>query len=315
MKDHTDLIHKLDRAGSLNSEVVYIRMPFKSFDQDVFFERRDSGKRRLTNGAGNTFPADRVKIERTMLVSSDSNATGKKTIRVDTRSTHPNLIFFTDCGQQLDGHTQQLVGELTFRMWHKSQQRDITLRDLTELLRKLSAVVFHHINQASQPDLAKAVLFTDINEGRYFAPFAYIQGSPSKQALMDMKYVLDTDDLPDHVLPHDVESLVGIKRGIKPYTSKALQDIKRALSTSADQKSRLDLAASLMEQHLKTNPHQAIDLYDIVMNGKDDRDLIEDLANNALFQSASKDQALTMSTDDKNRILRKDFVEALINRC
>ncbi len=77
----------------------------------------------------------------------------------------------------------------------------------------------------------------------------------------------------------------------------------------------MDLAASLFEQHLKTNPHQAVDLYDIVMNQKDDRELVEDLANNALFQSASKDQVLVMSTNDKKRILHKEFIEALLNRC
>jgi hypothetical protein len=51
------------------------------------------------------------------------------------------------------------------------------------------------------------------------------------------------------------------------------------------------------------------------MNKKDDRELVEDLANNTLFQSASQDQSFAMSTDDKRRVLKKDFIEALINRC
>jgi hypothetical protein len=57
----------------------------------------------------------------------------------------------------------------------------------------------HHTSESAQPEMAKLMLFTDVDEGRYFAPFAYIQGKPSKQALLDMKYVLDNEDLPDHV--------------------------------------------------------------------------------------------------------------------
>jgi hypothetical protein len=99
------------------------------------------------------------------------------------------------------------------------------------------------------------MLFTDVDDGRYFAPFAYIQGQPSKQGLLDMKFVIDNEELPDHVQPLKMENLIGMKRGVKPYAHKALGDIKRALVQSGDLKQGVDLAASLMEQHFKTNPH------------------------------------------------------------
>jgi hypothetical protein len=62
-----------------------------------------------------------------------------------------------------------------------------------------------------------------------------------------MKFVLDSDDLPDHIQPLKVETLVGIKRAVKPYMSKALSDVKRAIVGASSDKDGLDLAASLME--------------------------------------------------------------------
>jgi len=47
-----------------------------------------------------------------------------------------------------------------------------------------------------------------------------------------MKSVLDTNDLPDHIQPLRVEGLIGLKRGTKPYTAKALSEIKRSLGNS-----------------------------------------------------------------------------------
>ena len=67
------------------------------------------------------------------------------------------------------------------------------------MLRDLSAVAIHHTNEDSQSDMAKLMLFTDFEDGRYFAPFAYINGKPSKQALLDMKHVLDESELPAHI--------------------------------------------------------------------------------------------------------------------
>ncbi len=90
-------------------------------------------------------------------------------------------------------------------------------------------------------------MFTDVEEGRYFAPFAYIQGRPSKQALLDMKFVLDNQDLPGHVSPLKIENLTGLRRSLKPFASKALSDIKRALTSSQGDKNGLEIAAGLLE--------------------------------------------------------------------
>jgi len=52
VREHNELINKLDQNGYLTQDISYIRLPFRSFEEDVFFERRDSGKRRLTNRIG-----------------------------------------------------------------------------------------------------------------------------------------------------------------------------------------------------------------------------------------------------------------------
>ena len=51
------------------------------------------------------------------------------------------------------------------------------------------------------------------------------------------------------------------------------------------------------------------------MNRKGDHELVGDLANSALIQSAGGDQSLSMSTEDKRRVLKKELIEQLINRC
>lgn len=114
-------------------------------------------------------------------------------------------------------------------------------------MRKLSAIAIHHTDESSQSDMAKLLMFTDAEEGRYLAPLAYIQGRPQKQALLDMKYVLDCNELPDHVLPLRVENLIGIRRNLKPYTTKALSEIKRAIVNSKGDKQGLEAAAGLLE--------------------------------------------------------------------
>ncbi len=62
-----------------------------------------------------------------------------------------------------------------------------------------------------------------------------------------MKGVLDTDELPEHIHPLRTEGLLGLKRNMKPYTTKALSEIKRAVSNNLDDKRALDVAAGLME--------------------------------------------------------------------
>lgn len=81
-------------------------MPFQSFENDVFFERRDSGRKRLTNGFGHTFPGQRVKVHRAMGVQSTIKENGKRSIHIDTRAERPNVVFFSDAGQELDINTQ-----------------------------------------------------------------------------------------------------------------------------------------------------------------------------------------------------------------
>ena len=53
----------------------------------------------------------------------------------------------------------------------------------------------------------------------------------------------------------------------------------------------------------------------MVMNKKDDGELVGDIANSALIQNAGGDQSVSMSTEDKRRVLKKEFIEQLINRC
>jgi len=154
------------------------------------------------------------------------------------------------------------------------------------------------------------MLFTDNEDGRYFAPFAYMGGQPSKQALMDMKYVIDNGEVPDHIIPITQEHLIGVRRQIKPYAQQAVSEMKRAL----DQREGVDIASNLLEQYFATNPRQAVDLYEVLMNKKDDRETIESLSNNTLIQLASANQD-PMTGAEKARVLRQDFVEALSNRC
>jgi hypothetical protein len=52
VQEHNGVIHKLDRNNCLCREVSYIRVPFKEFDADVFFERKDAGRKQLTNQLG-----------------------------------------------------------------------------------------------------------------------------------------------------------------------------------------------------------------------------------------------------------------------
>jgi hypothetical protein len=58
-----------------------------------------------------------------------------------------------------------------------------------------------------------------------------------------------------------------------------------------------------MEHHFKINPHQALDLFDVVMNRKDDRDAVQDLANSTLMRAAGVDPSETMTTEEKARVL------------
>jgi hypothetical protein len=50
------------------------------------------------------------------------------------------------------------------------------------------------------------------------------------------------------------------------------------------------------------------------MNDKQDRELVEDLSNNVLLQTAGPDQAPSMTADEKRKVLRVEFIEKLINR-
>ena len=84
-----------------------------------------------------------------MFIGVARNENGKKTIHVDTRADKPNVVFFTDCGEKVDFHTQQLVGEIAFRLWHKAQHQSVNARDLIELLRMLSAIAMHHTSESS----------------------------------------------------------------------------------------------------------------------------------------------------------------------
>ncbi len=43
-------------------------------------------------------PVERVKVERTMYINVNVTDCGKKQFRVDTRSEHPNVVFFSDFG-------------------------------------------------------------------------------------------------------------------------------------------------------------------------------------------------------------------------
>lgn len=78
---------------------------------------------------------------------------------------------------------------------------------------------------------------------------------------------------------HDIGTIVGLKKLAAPYAAKGLQDIARMLR---DPKG-VDGASQLMEQHFKINPRQAVDLFDLVMNKKNDRVVVEELANSALL--------------------------------
>ena len=70
-----------------------------------------------------------------------------------------------------------------------------------------------------------------------------------------------------------------------------------------------------MESHFRITPHQAIDLFDSVMNHKADRQMIEGLANSTLIRAAGGDPSETMTTEEKGRIMQKQFIERLRNRC
>ena len=154
-------------------------------------------------------------------------------------------------------------------------------------------------------------MFTDAEDGRYFAPFAYLGNKPSAQALADMTRVLERDELPEHIPMHDIQTIAALRKQQSPYAAKGLQEITRALRESKG----VDSASQLMEQHFRITPHQAIDLFDTVMNRKGDRQMIEDLANSTLMRAAGSDPSETMTTQEKARIMQKQFVERLRNRC
>lgn len=141
------MIHKLDRDNCLRQEISYIRIPFQNFETDVFFERRDTGRKRLTNSLGQTFPGHRVKVHRAMGVSSTIKDSGKRNISVDTRAERPNVVFFSDAGEELDIGTQQMIGDVAFNLWRQSQNGLISERDINQTLKKLSSVVLHHIDK------------------------------------------------------------------------------------------------------------------------------------------------------------------------
>ncbi len=153
-------------------------MPFRGFDEDVFFERRETGRKRLTNRLGHTFPSQRVKVLRAMGVNSSVSDSGKRTVSVDTRSERPNVVFFSDAGEELDVNAQQAIGDIAFNLWRQSQSGVLSERDLNQTLKKLSAVVLHHIDRDDPADVSRFLLFTDPEDGRYYAPFAYLSNKP-----------------------------------------------------------------------------------------------------------------------------------------
>jgi hypothetical protein len=122
-----------------------------------------------------------------------------------------------------------MVGDIAFNLWRKAQSGSANHRDITSTLRNLSSVVLAHIDRNDPADVSRFLLFTDVDEGRYFAPFAYLNNKPTAQALADMSRVLQSGELPEHIVPHDVTTLAGLRKLAAPYSAKAFQDIQRAL--------------------------------------------------------------------------------------
>jgi hypothetical protein len=83
---------------------------------------------------------------------------------------------------------------------------------LNQTLKKLSSVVLHHTDKQDPAELSRFLMFTDAEDGRYFAPFAYLGNKPSPQALADMTRVLERDELPDHIPMHDIQTIAGLRK-------------------------------------------------------------------------------------------------------
>lgn len=67
--------------------------------------------------------------------------------------------------------------------------------------------------------MGQFVMFTDAEDNRYFAPFAFLNNKPSKQALLDMKATLDSGHLPDHIVPITQDILSAVRKQLQPYAN------------------------------------------------------------------------------------------------
>lgn len=73
-----------------------------------------------------------------------------------------------------------MVGDIAFNLWRQSQNGLVSERDINQTLKKLSSVVLHHIDKQDPSDVSRFLMFTDAEDGRYYAPFAYLGNKPTQ---------------------------------------------------------------------------------------------------------------------------------------
>lgn len=99
-----------------------------------------------------------------------------------------------------------MMADLLFELWKGIKTGELSSRQLGFILKNMTAVLIHH-NKKDGKMLGKIMVYTDMDNGDYFAPIACTKAKLGGEVMQDLFHTIQTGELPENVKPLDVQQL------------------------------------------------------------------------------------------------------------